>query len=300
VKKSLLIVHCASLIVVVGCNSDESQHPRLELLDALTFFASFDGTTDADHATGDRRLFVAPSWNARADLAPHRDQFEHVEIAAGEGRYGDALWMDNRHQPIYAYRGERNIDHVPDGPWEGTLSFWMRLDPDQDLHEGYSDPIQITPRGWNDAALFVDFTDEPPRAFRFAAFADRDVWDPQRRNWGDVPEEEHPFITVAHPPFSHDAWTHVVLTFSRLNTGAADGQVQGYLGGRPVGSLEDRELTFSWPPDEVLIWLGYNFRGYLDELALFDRALSDQEVATLHELEGGIAASMTEIRELPP
>ena len=54
--------------------------------------------------------------------------------------------------------------------WSGAVSFWLRLDPDTDLEAGYCDPLQNTPREWNDAAFWVDFSkDERPRHFRLGA-----------------------------------------------------------------------------------------------------------------------------------
>src|SRR2546425_8842103 len=41
-----------------------------DLKDALTFRATFDGTTDASVALGDKRLFVAPSYKEQAAARP--------------------------------------------------------------------------------------------------------------------------------------------------------------------------------------------------------------------------------------
>ena len=38
-----------------------------DLKEALTFRATFDGTTDASVALGDNRLFMAPSYKEQAD-----------------------------------------------------------------------------------------------------------------------------------------------------------------------------------------------------------------------------------------
>jgi hypothetical protein len=53
----------------------------------------------------------------------------------------------------------------------GTLSFWLRLDPQKDLAPGFTDPIQLTDKAYNDSAVWVDFTkDDVPRYFRCARF----------------------------------------------------------------------------------------------------------------------------------
>src|SRR4030095_14698879 len=97
---------------------------------------------------------------------------------------------------------------------------WLSLDPEKDLEPGYCDPIHVTERGWNDGAIFADFTkDDTPRHFRLGAFADRKVWDPRERDWNAVPVPERPMVEVAKPPFARGQWTHVVLTWAGFNSG---------------------------------------------------------------------------------
>jgi hypothetical protein len=171
------------------------------------------------------------------------------------------------------------------------VSFWLSLDPDKDLAPGFSDPLQITARSWNDAALFVDFTrDDTPRHFRFAAFADLNVWNPSSLDWEEVAVDQRPMIDLADPPFSSGDWTHVAMTFDRFNTDLEDGELTAYLNGVQVGTLSDREQTFTWEIEDAIIALGINYVGRFDDLAVFNRALTASEVAALYRLEGGIAA----------
>ena len=81
------------------------------------------------------------------------------------GRIGGALHFHKKSPKLVFFQGGNNI------PWaksdfEGTVSLWLRLNPTEDLPEGYVDPLQITDKKWNDAAFFVDFTKESPRQFR--------------------------------------------------------------------------------------------------------------------------------------
>jgi len=271
-----------SLFTCTGSsNNDEA------LLQSLTFYASFDRGLQADFSAGDSVLYIAPSWSRRAEAEPFGSQATHFQISEDEGRFGNALWIDNSYTPVYFYKGKDNL-HYSGYDWEGTVSFWLRLSPDEDLPDGYSDPIQLTTRAWNDGALFVDFTDESPRIFRFAFFADRDVWDPGLRDWDDVPFEERPMVEVEEAVFTRDEWVHVAFAFSNFNTGENNGSVSCYINGEYYGSLDGREQTFTWEPDEIAIWLGYNYRGYFDELAIFNRALNPEEIEHVYSLEYGI------------
>jgi len=274
---------CLSLLV----SCDDRNIPIEELKESLTFYSSFDGNLEADFAVADPAFYMAPSWDERESFVLFEDEGGYMQIHENAGRYGDALWMDSEYEPVFFYFGEENM-HYESVNWSGTISFWMRLDPEEDLRSGYSDPIQITPHAWNNGALFVDFTEEIPRIFRFAIFADRDVWDPEQSEWDEIPIEERPMVDVEDLPFNREDWTHVALSFRNFNTGQNDGVVDCYINGEKFDSLEGRDQTFTWNPEEVKIWLGYNYRGYFDELALFDRNLSDEEIYQLYTLENGV------------
>jgi hypothetical protein len=267
--------------------TDRTADRRSALRQALTFYASFDGRLDADFALGDARLYSAPSRGTRDQEkagAPGG-----VQLAPGAGRHGDALRLHVGSKPLVYFKGGRNMPYQAEN-WSGTISFWMSLDPDEDLAPGYSDPLLITPRSWDDASLFVDFTrDDVPRRFRFAAFADKAAWNPEGREWDDVPVAERPMIEIVRPPFGRGRWTHVVMAFQRFNTGRPDGRLAGYLDGEPAGTLEGRRQTYTWTPDEdVLIALGIQYIGLIDELSIFNRALSHDDVRELHRLPEGI------------
>ena len=211
-----------------------------------------------------------------------------VSIARGEGKVGDALRFHRKAPEIVFFQGERNFSYAKSN-WSGTVSFWLRLDPDTDLAPGYCDPVQITPREWNDAALWVDFSkDERPRHFRLGAFANRAVWDPNKRNYDALPAGERPVATVTRPPFSRDRWTHVVFTFANFNTGKKDGVAALYLNGEPQGTVSAWEQTFSWEPAKVIAMLGISYTGLFDELAFFNRSLTAAEVGQLFALPGGV------------
>ena len=267
----------------------QPQPPTSALATALTFHAPFDGGLDAAFASGDPRLYSAADRRAASTASPgvHPD---HVRVVAGAGRHGDAIRIALKSSPLVFFRGERNIRYTA-RDWNGTVSVWFSLDPDADLAPGYSDPLIITPRSWDDASLFVDFTrDDVPRRFRFAAFADEAVWNPTGRAWDAVPVADRPMIEVAASPFGRGKWTHVAWTWEGFNAGGTGGILRAYLDGAPVGTLAGRRQLYTWNPAEVLIAVGVEYIGLMDELAIFDRALAADEIRALHALPGGIAS----------
>lgn len=274
----------------IGAANTLAADATTSLRQALTFHASFDTGPDADFGLGDRRLFTAPSLNHPRVGTPGLPTSGVVSVAKGEGKVGDALRFHRKAPEVVYFQADKNLSYAKSN-WSGTVSFWLRLDPDTDLEPGYCDPLQITPRAWNDAAFWVDFSkDERPRHFRLGAFADRAVWDPSLRDLDKTPEAERPMVTVTKLPFTRQHWTHVVFTFANFNTGRKDGVATLYLDAKPQGSVSAREQTFSWDPAKTIAMLGIGYTGLFDELAFFNRALTAAEVGKVFGLPGGITA----------
>ncbi len=261
-----------------------------QLREALTFHASFDGGTDAVFGGGDRRLHHATAMNKLTEATAGLPPAAPVTLAAGQGRFGGALRFKEKSAATVFYRAAKNMVYQGTN-WSGTVSFWLSTDPAGELAPGYCDPIQITPRAWNDAAFFVEFEKRKETIpFRLGAYADFKVWNPQNRKWDDIPPAEKPLLTVEQPPFSRGKWTHVVFTFDHFNTGRGDGVARLYLDGKPQGTLSARQQTFTWEPEKAHVMLGLSYVGLFDELSLFNRALTEKEVAFLNLLPNGVGA----------
>lgn len=259
------------------------------LRDALTFYASFDHGPDADRGDGDRGLYSAPSLGERFDGRPGLPANGVVTIATGAGRFGDALRFHRAAPEVVFFKVARNLNYASSS-WNGAVTFWLKLDPNEDLPPGYVDPLFITPRAFNDGALWTDFSDQPPRTFRHGAFPDRMVWDPQLRDFDKTPESERPLATVRQPPFARDEWTHIVFTFANFNTGKPDGVSTLYLNGRAAGTVSARTQTYTWDIERTTAVMGINYVGLFDELAFFNRTLTADEVRALYESSASLLA----------
>jgi hypothetical protein len=253
---------------------------------SLTFNASFDQGLDADFAIGDKRIYTAPDYKAQTDAKPGLDNPD-VTVVAG-GLSGSALRFGKKNVKAIFYQADKNVS-FSDGDWTGTISFWLNLDPDQDLAPGFCDPIQVTDKAYNDSAIWVDFTkDDKPRHFRLGVFGDLKVWNPT-----NLPSDHNPaftgrLITVVKPPFRRGTWTHVVITYNGL--GGGKGLAKLYLDGKLQGTTETIRELFRWDKSRAAIRLGVNYIGGFDELAIFNRSLSDSAVAELFRLKGGLAS----------
>jgi len=160
----------------------------------------------------------------------------------------------------------------------------LRLDPNKALAPSYCDPICITDVRYNDAALWVDFTDHDPRKFRLGAMGDLDVWNPKNEN--NEPGWNKRTVIVDEPPFQTKEWTHVAITFSEVNT--TNSEFKLYLDGEFQGVVKDINDPFTWEAENGKIMLGLGYIGFMDELAVFDKPLSAEEVQFIFELENGL------------
>ncbi len=170
-----------------------------------------------------------------------------------------------------------------------TVSVWLRLNPDEDLEPGYCDPVQIIGDSLKKGFVFLEFSkDETPRYFRYAIRPLLHLWNPDNVSWGDIPFDKRPMVQVEKPPFSRDAWTHVIFTLQKVNDKSQPQSGRLYMNGKLQGEIKNWGLTFDWDPAQVLLVLGAAYVGQMDDLAVFNRVLTDAEVKRIHGLKEGI------------
>lgn len=246
------------------------------LKSALTLHASFDKGFDADFARGERSIQSAPDYKQQSSAKTGLGSVDAViEKGAGVGG-GSALRFKSKNTRALFFPGDRHV--ALSG---GSISFWLRVDPQKELGPGFTDPIQITDKAYNDSAIWVDFTkDEVPRHFRLGVFGSLKVWNP-----ADTPPDKNPdfikrLVVVERPPFSAGRWTHVVVTWSALDK-PGQGTASLFLNGKLVSSVKGINEPFEWDRSKLAIRLGVNYVGLMDEVAVFDRPLSESEIANL-------------------
>lgn len=255
------------------------------LKSALTLYASFDNGIDADFALGDSKLYSVADRKVldSAKVGLHK---EGVSLVEGKGKYGDGLQYADKTKGYIYYQSLKNIAYS-ESNWNSSISFWLSLDPNTDLKPGYCDPIQVTDSGYNDAGIWVDFTKDSPRDFRLGVIGDRDSWNPNPEG----PDNENPDFTkmlhaVKNPPFDKGQWTHIVINLSALNTG--NGKAELYMNGELKGIRNNITSPFTWELEKSNIFLGLSYIGLMDDLSIYNKALSEEEITALYNLENGV------------
>lgn len=269
----LLIVLAISIIW--SCQSDPTENLR----ESLTFYASFD-QEEADFAMGDKAIYFAPSRRAMDSM--------QTGIANGvhsweqEGKWGKALRFMKRADPVLFFKSANNINYDSQD-WSGSLSFWLKLDPAKDLEPGYTDPIQITDVRYNDASIWVDFTNENPRDFRLGVIGDLASWVQDTAQTSAQIEFEKRLVPVSNPPFTGEKWTHVAVVFQSLGT--VNSRFELFLNGESQGMKSGIDDPFTWELEKSNIYLGLGFVGLMDDLAIFNRPLTNEEVLQLTQMK---------------
>lgn len=279
-----------SPLLVLACFASQAYAdivpPRPEdyLRASLVLHASFDKGFDADFSKGDKACYL----KTQAGLVPCAES-EEVKLAPEGGRFGGALHFPKKGTTRPSYLGDGMLGYNAK-EWSTTVSLWLKLTPDEDLEPGYCDPIQIVGDDTKKGFIFLEWSkDHSPRYFRYAIRPKIELWDPEGLGWEVVPEAKRPMVQLKTAPFSRDRWTHAVFTLDRINAGKEVNGGTLYLDGKKQGEIKGFDLTFGWDPKAVMLVLGAAYVGQIDDLAVFDRALGEQEVKALHALKNGVA-----------
>lgn len=261
----------------------EADRSKSTLFGSLSLHASFDNQLAADFARGDRTCYYRDRTNLRRAKA-NKDAM----LVAEAGRFGGSLHFPQKSTFRPQYKNA-NVVGYNRTDWNATVSVWLRLNPDKDLEPGYCDPIQIIGSDSKKGYVFLEFSkDETPRFFRYAIRPLFKIWNPDNVAWAEIPFAKRPMVQVERPPFAGDQWTHVVFTVENVNDKSEKQTGRLYINGELQGAIENWDLTFDWEPAKVYLVLGAAYVGHMDDLAVFNRALSSDEVKQVFELSGGI------------
>jgi hypothetical protein len=253
-----------------------------DLREALTFYASFDAEVRGDFGGG----ILTPSTRHDNPQQPGKFIFREgidgtvFRIAKEAGIRGGALEaldvLPHRGRIFFPAKG--NLPYRANG-WGGAVSFWVNIDPNTMLKTPFCDPIQITHKGANDGGLWTDFPDSKPRAFRLGAFPAVAAGE---RSTSDA-DPAAPLVTVKEIGFKQGQWNHVVMNWRNFDTGKPDAEAALFINGKPMGTLQNRQLAMRWDLEQTGIYVAVNYIGLFDELAIFNRPLTAEEIAALRE-----------------
>lgn len=273
---TLIIAFAATFFTLTAYAADD-------LRSALTFHASFDKGLDADFSLGDKACSMR---QGKATLPAALN--DELKIVPDVGRFGSALHFTKKGttRPQFKHEGMLNYN---DKNWSASVSVWLKLDPDKDLEPGYCDPVQIVGDDVKKGFIFLEWSkDDTPRHFRFAIRPLFEIWNPNNLDWAKMTAEQRPAVNLERAPFSHETWTHIIFSFENLNDKSRKPLGRLHMNGELKGTIENWNLTLGWDPAQVVLSLGHSYVGMLDDLAVFNRALSNDEVKQVFSLKNGV------------
>jgi hypothetical protein len=234
-------------------------------------YASFRESANADIARGDTAATCNP---------------EVVRLEPGAGRDGGALlfsaadygWAEDE----FTFAASGNFPYQT-GKFDGSISMWLKCDPDLDLNDDVPvDPFHIS-RHAADGSFYLDLTRPldwrygAPRKLRFGIY-------------GDSPEQDMfvggQLLVVGDLNWSATEWSHVVATFAGVNSGADNAVAEIYIDGQRRGWMRGYQHRLTWDIDEMTIGLGQRFAGAIDELLILDKPLGEEQVSELYRCDG--------------
>lgn len=255
----------------------------------LLFHSTFDDTTDVNLFGPDNDagwIYTAESTGRAKVLMQNR--CPAVSIARADGKLGDSLKFTEKTEDVLFYQASPNLA-APRRNWAGTLSFWLKPDLEK-LGTENCYPVQLSDGDWNHGGFFVRFPGKRPSTFEFGTVstgnAAQTVLCPQ-----SVIDGRRSVIAIENARFANDQWTMVTFTFENVNPDGHDTSVANlYLNGHLAGQMR-QPLHIKWmDPDtsqaerNAAIFLGINYVGCIDDLRIYDRALSQQRIQMLYKV----------------
>ena len=114
-QKSAVLILMITTLLLSSCKEKVEtveeiviENPNTKLKEALTFYASFDSSVDADFALGDARMYTVPNRQARdsAQVGLLKPDIKRVDSL---GKFGAGLVFTERSHGYIYYPSEKNI-----------------------------------------------------------------------------------------------------------------------------------------------------------------------------------------------
>jgi hypothetical protein len=240
-------------------------------------YASFNSSIDADVARGDG---TATMNSDVARLDPTAGRFGGGLVFSAQ----DHGWAEDE----FTFAARDNSPYRTT-EFEGTVSMWLRGDPDADLNDQFPvDPFHIS-RHPADGSFYLDLTRPndwrygSPRKLRFGLY-------------GDSPAQDMfvggELLVVGDLGWNDGEWHHLVATFGNVNSGREDGSASLYIDGALRATMDGYAHQLSWETESMKIGLGQRYAGAIDEFLILDTRLHAESVAELYGRDEPAGASL--------
>jgi hypothetical protein len=253
---------------------------------AVTLYASFDEEVRMDFGRGDpvpgtRSVDPGDKKRFLFDTGFDPKYFRILKDKGISGGCLQAVDLPPRGGRLF-FPAKGNMSFQKESGWGGAFSVWVNTDPNKMLKTPFCDPVLITQKGFNNGSIWAHFNDSKPRALQSGTYPS--IPDGQE----PVAEEDPkaPLTRLKNVGFKSGEWHYIVLTWDHFNSGKKDGTHVLWVDGKKIGDLKDHAIGMDWDIERTRVYFAVNLVGLLDELAVFNRPLTVDEVMLLHKKPG--------------
>ncbi|QDT08461.1 LamG-like jellyroll fold domain-containing protein [Planctomycetes bacterium K23_9] len=300
---AIVLVLFGQAIVQGQDDPAQDQGPEIQMdhdiIAGMVCLATFDDVADLNLSSNQGWVSTAATYrNAveRRDVKTHI-QRPHVDIADGAGRLGDALRFTGVSPQVLFYRADEfhsgRLGFV--AACELTLSIWVRLATANSSmttkDQSNSILVQLAQPESSGPTLGMELMRGGGQNLGQAGDDLRLVLSDQPRDGTSELGEAisgQTLVRIRRPPLIDGRWHHLCLSIGHVKPLDAEQAKQTlatltmYLDGRRMGrSTLKRKMSFHFG-DGALI-LGHQFVGDIDQLQVWGRVLSAQEVRRVYE-----------------
>lgn len=246
--------------ILIACAGPEEAIEE-SLREHVLFFSNFEEGVDALDSEGEPL--------ANFDTA----NTNHIDSG---GAY-DGFLQFNTGSGALSYNAKDNFPYKANQAWSGSVAFWLNVNT-AEFEADYPEPFHIGKRvsgdfPWDDAVIFIDFK-KSENALRFGCYPDK------KQEISDQMVADRLITVPAN--WKGDKWHHIAMTWTNFNSGKADATWSLYIDGELKGSKGPIEQKVTWDiENQVVRFNHYRFPGKIDEIAIFSKALTKDEVEYL-------------------
>mgnify|MGYP004000777137 CR=1 FL=1 len=248
------------LLGLLACASPEETIEQ-NLRQHVLFFSNFEKGVDAFDGEGESL--------ADFDTA----NTNHMK----SGGNPDGFLQFNPGASALSYKAKANFPYNPNQAWSGSVAFWLNVNTST-FEADFPEPFHIGKRipgdfPWDDAAIFIDFK-KSDNVLRFGCYPDKAQ---------EISNQMVADRVISVPAnWKSGQWHHITITWSNFNSGKADATWSLYIDGELKGQKGPISQKVTWNIDnQVIRFNHYKFPGKIDEIAIFSKALTPDEIKYL-------------------
>lgn len=251
--------------------------------------------------------FAAPGFGQRGSSSVERDRlllyqtfnfpingklgaFGYPDAAAGDaevtsgwrGKFGEAIEFPTPDSAI-GYQAEGNFPLTKDYN-DGTIAMWVRCASGEQPEDRFAELFEVNDGSWNDGAFGLALTPGQPGRIVFSLYGSAPV-----SATGETVGGPQHLIAYEGIDWATGEWHHIAASWENINTGRRNAVLKLYVDAERQRVSPRFDHVVHWRSPQQTIRVGWGFVGWIDELAIFGKALSERQIRRIFEHPEGVS-----------